>query len=517
MPPPVNIDDDGFITFMYVISGLSPGKDYAIRVRAQDSTGSLSLYTNILIYRTNMDQEDFDNEQRYTDWNERLNEELDKLAKEPSFILTNSSSVFTAWYRPSMFDGVISGTTDVTITLPPGSSVTSVYYLPQSVVSAANNANKGFKITNGNLELTIPSRAINIPDNSVVKEMDRRIRDRAIADYYIQITITWNDALNTYMGINHSVNIAYAGTGSTVTTRNLESEMTNIMLSTITNAKGNRSIHEHLRDLIRNNTPAEDIIKYIDTVVRDVRNSVSSDLNRRVINSRREPVSIQTLDRPFVLSVQRMAQGVAANAFYNEPSGGGWRPRDTMTIGSGRGIQSSATGLYGFAVREVTLPNAETLQNGGTATGIVAKYGLDVYLGQGSAFNLDENISKDKVVNSIAAVMGMPRGGSGYDFLRSRGYNISNRGGGSNITTQEAIHITMMLYEVKANVKVSAIQIRNQAATANIAGIDNAYRQSIRAAFELGIYTDRDMKANDPIKLRDFIQMLTNMDSRVRL
>ena len=517
MPPPVNIDDAGFITFMYRITGLAPGRDYAFRVRAQDAAGALSLYTNILIYRTNMDQGDFDDENRLNDWNERLNNELDRLARQPNFVLTDNNSVFTTWYRPSMFDGLIRGTPDVTITLPSGTATTSIFYMPQSVIQAANRANKGFRVVRNNIEVMIPPRAVSTPDNDVVREMDRRVRERDIADYYVRIMITWNDALNAPAGINHTVNISFAGVGSIVNIAALEREMNSIMLGAIASAQENTNLQAQLRDMIRNRVSSEDMIKYIDSVVRDVKNGVAADLNRRMVNTRTAPVSLQTLDRAFFISVQNIAQGTAANGFFYESGAAGaagWRPRETMTLGNGRGIQASATGLYGFDVRELLLPNIGTVQNAPTATGIVARYGLDIHLGE---FNLDRNMSRDQVVNSVAAVMGMPRGGNGYDFLRNRGYNVSNRNGGGNISTQEAIHIVMMLYEVRANVRVSAIQIRNQAATANIAGIDNTFRPSIRAAFELGIFTDRNMRPNDPINLRDFLQMLTNMDARVRL
>ena len=520
MPPPVNIDDDGFITFMYRISGLAPGRDYSIRVRAQDSTGAMSLYSNVLIYRTNMDQEDFDDQIRLRDWRYRLHAELDRLARQPKYVLTNNNTLFTTWYRPSMFDGLMGGTADVTINLPSGTGTTSVFYLPQSIIHAANRANRGFRIVRGNLEVMIPPRAVSTPDNAVIREMDRRVRDRDIADYYIQITVTWNNALNPFAGINHSVNLSFAGVGSSVNLEGLEREMNAVMLAAIESAKQNTNLDAQLLDMIRNRIPAEDMIKFIDSVVRDVKNSVAADLNRRVINSRTAPTPLQSLDRAFFISVQNIALGTAANAFFYESSaaGGaiGWRPREAMSLGNGRGIQASVLGLYGFDVRELIIPDIGTIENAPTATGIVARHSLDIHLG-GAAFNLNSLLSRDQVVNSVAAVMGMPRGGNGYDFLRNRGYNISNRNGGGNISTQEAIHIVMMLYEVRANVQISSIQIRNQAATANIAGIDNAFRQSIRAAFELGIFTDRNMRPNDPITTRDFLQMLTNMDARVRL
>ncbi|MCL2874345.1 MAG: hypothetical protein FWE29_05365 [Defluviitaleaceae bacterium] len=522
LPTPTNItvDEDGFITFMHRISGLSPGRDYSIRVRAQDATGSMSLYTNILTYRTNMDQDDFDNDRRFTDWNYRLNQELDRLARQPMYVLTNTSAVFTTWYRPSMFDSLMVGSPNVAINLPSGEGTTSIFYIPQSIIQAANRAERGFRITRGNLEVTIPTRAFSVPDNDVMREMDRRIRERDISDYYVRITVAWNDALNAPMGINHTVNITAAGVGSYATAAALETQFNSIMLAAIESAKQNNNIHEQLRDLIRNNTPAEDIIKYIDTVVRDVKNGVSADLNRRVINTRTNPAAMQTVDRPLFISAQNIGQGMAANGFFYERGGvgvTGWRPRSAMNIGNGRGIQAAALGLYGFDIRELVLPNIGAVENAPVATGIVARHGLDAVFGSGSSFDLNRNVSRDQVVNSIATIMGMPRGGNGYDFLRNRGYNVSTRNGGGNITTQEAIHITMMLYEVRSGVRVSAIQIRNQAATANIQGIDNAFRQSIRAAFELGIYTNRNMRPNDPISLQDFLQMLTNMDAVVRI
>jgi len=520
MPPPLNVDEDGFTTFMYRISGLSPGRDYSIRVRAQDATGSMSLYTNILLFRTNMDQDDFDDERRVTDWTYRLHYELDKLARQPMYVLQDSSSVFALWYRPSMFDGLMRSSPNVTINLPSGSGTTSIFYIPQTILHQANRAERGFRITRGNLEVTIPARAISTPDNDIIREMDRRVRNRDIADYYVRIQITWNDAINAPMGINHTVNVSFAGVGSSMTTAALETQFNSIMLQAIASAKENNSIREELRDKIRNRVIPEEIIHFINRIVQDVQNGVSVDLNRRVIDTRTNPASLQSVDRPLFISAQNVANNMAANAFFYEVGGvgvTGWRPRGTMRIGSGSGVQSTATGLYGFDIREVVLPNIGEIENAPVATGIVARFGLDSIFGSGSAFDMNRSVSKDQVVNSVALVLGMQRGGNGYDFLRGRGYSISSRNGGANISTQEAIHITMMLYEVRSGVRVSAVQIRNHAATANIQGIDTNFMQSIRAAFELGIYTNREMRPNNPITVGEFLQMLTNIDSIIRL
>jgi hypothetical protein len=58
--------------------------------------------------------------------------------------------------------------------------------------------------------------------------------------------------------------------------------------------------------------------------------------------------------------------------------------------------------------------------------------------------------------------------------------------------------------------------VRNFAATANM-NLDNRYRQHVRAAFELGIYTNRTASATSPLSVREILRILVELDKRVRL
>ena len=75
----------------------------------------------------------------------------------------------------------------------------------------------------------------------------------------------------------------------------------------------------------------------------------------------------------------------------------------------------------------------------------------------------------------------------------------------------------MMSYQVRKNIKVETIQIRNFAATSNIKGIQPVFKKSIQAAFETGVYTNSGMNPNGIMTVKDYLQMLGNMAAKANL
>ncbi len=75
----------------------------------------------------------------------------------------------------------------------------------------------------------------------------------------------------------------------------------------------------------------------------------------------------------------------------------------------------------------------------------------------------------------------------------------------------------MMVYQVRKNVKIDTVQIRNFAATSNIKGIQPVFKKSVQSAFELGVYTNSGMNPNGIMTIKDYLQMLANISAKVNL
>ncbi len=113
---------------------------------------------------------------------------------------------------------------------------------------------------------------------------------------------------------------------------------------------------------------------------------------------------------------------------------------------------------------------------------------------------------------------GAPTGADAVAWLNAnQGTQISSRNLTGGITAEETVYLTMVLYQVKTNTQVANIQIRNYSATAGITGISEQYKTYVRAAFEVGVCTDKKMQPQATMKVKDFLNMIAALNAKVKL
>ncbi len=514
---PVTDVGEGYFHYLYKIAGLKPGKSYSMRVWIVDQTGSQSLFSNVLIFRTEMDQGEFDDETENKNWNEYLKQELEALLKNPYWTLTNTESLFEVIYRPSMFSQVIAEASDASIVLPSGSSKSrTVYYIPATALMSANDATKGFKISNGSVEVTIPPNALDINKNEALKTMAERIKNKSIADYYVKITVIWGGALGGSLEITDTADVLIQAVGVTVANNVFENAVLEDLKKAVITASSNPAALAGILDEIKKDIAPQDMIKYIATLVNKAYSSMATSIYNRLSSSIRTTVAFTKLDIPMTLVAKNIDQSAMAKGYQYIDSN--WTEKEVVNLGGFKGMYADTTGLYGFSLKKLVIPGIDGVANGGTITSIVAKYGLDDFFGKDKNFKLEAPTTKDMIVGSMGAILGMPKGANGYEWLKAnKGISVTQRAGSGSVSTQEAIFLSMKLFEAKSGVKVATVKIRNLSQTASITGIDPEYLQSVRAAYELGIYTDKNMSPQNAISIKDFLQLLVNINNKVKL
>ncbi len=73
----------------------------------------------------------------------------------------------------------------------------------------------------------------------------------------------------------------------------------------------------------------------------------------------------------------------------------------------------------------------------------------------------------------------------------------------------------MKVYEIRTNKKIDQVKIRNYSKTAGIKGISEKYKKAIQVAFELGIYNNENLNPNGTITVKEFLEMISNLSSKI--
>jgi hypothetical protein len=206
---------------------------------------------------------------------------------------------------------------------------------------------------------------------------------------------------------------------------------------------------------------------------------------------------------------------VSHSVFGYEFANNNWQTRNLIEYNNGRAILARAPGRFAFTGREIIIPDIEITPRGGTVVEIVSRFGLEDLFG--TYVDLEQNANRQMVMGSIARMAGQPRGADAFAWANANlNVQTTSRNQRGLISRQEAIAITMALYEQRTGTSVSTIRISNQNTTANMT-LDQRHAQAVRAAFEIGIISDTYMNPAGHITIGEFLDMLTLLATRARI
>ena len=506
---------------MYKISGLENGVSYTIRIRMMDVNGETSMYSEELIFRTEIDQEKEHEKHTTENLNEFLKEMLEDILKQPHWVLEDSNARFSAWYRPSRFEALMAQSPDSMLTLVGSNAPSHVYYLPASVLMEANANRKGFKVVKGDMDVIISPVSINTNSNAIVFEILENIKRREVyvEDYYVRIALDWRE-----MGIQSGQEDQPLTSAVEITFELVESRSKATQFDNSTALKMREEINEILKDptvldRISDSVQTgmipeervETVKRIVDSAFRYTQGLLSSELAGDLVNGYR----ILSLDSPLIIVAKGMDSSASIRGYRNMQ--GIWSPKELTNFGGNKAIYANEPGLYVFAGYVLNIAGIKEVPNSNTVTGIVAKYALDEFFGRGASFNIEADVTRAMVTGSVARMLGAPNGSNGVEWLnRNHNLGISNRNSTSAISSQETLYILMVLYEGKTGSNVSTVRVTNYGRTANFS-LDEKYKHSVRAAFEVGIYKNDLMQPNAPMKVKELLEILGNLDNKTRL
>lgn len=519
-------DDEGpWSWFLYHITGLEAGTMYTVRVRMVEFENgqaiSYSIWSNEASWSTDTDAEEDEYNRLERDWNDYLRRRLEELLRRHYWILREDGNAFHAIYRIAMFNDLVATAAGGQIRLPFEDADQTSYYLPIAIFAQAWDAELAFVLENagGNMSIMMPARSIDLHNNDQVIDIGSTINRNIFEDYMVRFNVNWTpqtqihgeDALTPIADVRFDListrlNIgAWQNGVQQALVARVEAILTDpIVLADISNA-------------VRGQVPNEDISRYMVQVVERARQDIialaNSHMNQLRVGTR--TLTVPRLDRSIAISAMA-SPNLSALEAYQSVGNNLWNNIPTVQIGNGQGIFTSQPGFFVFTGREIVIDGIEQVVGGPVATGVVARHGLDEFFGIGN-FNVEQIATRGQLINSVARMIGAPRGTDAIAWLRSNGINAAAAGFNNPISNQAALELITLVYEAQTGTAISSLRITNFAVVNNMPNLDPRYRTHVQAAVELGLINGANFQPAAPMSVGELLEVLALLDRLIGL
>ena len=508
-------------TFTFLISNLLPGRQYSIRVRTFDLINhDFSQYSNIATTRTDTDQDTIDRERDEENLTEYLRELIGAFGRRHYWVAQNRDNLFSILYRPTMINNLLE-TNDSMIRLAMSDMDVTVFYLPQALFLEIWRSEQGLIIQRGDMEIAIPHRAFNDIDSEAIIAATRRIRDvREVVDYYVRLTV-----MARPFGPNTMIHgLPPAGSELSLRFEVVEANMTARMLDIEIGhwisfwEEHDYFIEPHKAEIGRmldRGESFEFMTRRLRQIAEAIEHQMAGFVNSQLLPTLGRTYEVRHVSQPVTIRINNQPTSSVVSGF--QFAEGMWVRQDIQIQGNSRILRTNVTGAFAFNVNRLALPGLTNMQGHETLTALIVRYGLSDFLGNGDTFMLNSAITLNALQGVAARLAGAETAANPQNWLRSRGYIVPVRGASSPATMQEAIYTIMIVYEMRSGTSVEAVRISNFNRAGSLNGIDQRYRASIAAAFELNIFTNTNMNPNGTASVEDVLRMILAVHQRVGL
>ena len=498
--------EEGYYFYEYRISGLKAGRRYNIKVAVVDKSKEMidgkyqqSLYSDIVSIRTEYDEDEQIQDDKFKEYLDKFDKEAEKL-KNKAYWTVESGSVYK--YRASYINS------DMTLSkqyqlVSEGNTNNVSYYLPASVIEQMNNVGVTLEIVLGDQSVNIRPQTI-LSTTEEIKEAILLKQERTLADYYVVINVSKNKYTGNINGeeaispkINIEMDVAYLRQEDIL----MEADILEALNEIIQNER--KSFITDLERKIKNGVIADDVLQgIIDGYMEDIKKEHVRDVSKIMKNQVKKEISIEQIAKSMLIT--HKSSHTSINAYYYKK---GWVQVETYSSGDSAYIEAIYLGTYIFTGGKDLIESVPTLapyQN------FINQYKLDEFFTLDS-YMIKTAVSKGQVYGALARVMGAPAGSDYMTYLTSKGVKgVSRLGSNNYIRQDEAIYLVMQGYEMLHHRKVETIVIKNKQSLTNIGAFQPIYRPHVYAAVELKIIDNPNSKAlpSKQMSAEEMIKML---------
>ncbi|MCL1925456.1 MAG: hypothetical protein FWF50_07725 [Defluviitaleaceae bacterium] len=500
--------------FYHINSGIEPGRMHRIQVRTvqidQSGRRSVSVWTLPAEWLAEPDPEAEEREREEDDWENHVREELYRLLRRPYWVMRDDNQVFSSILRPSLFGEMVRSATGRRIYLPTSdvNPNQTVYYIPASVFARLVQEEAAFILRTDSVDLTLPNRIIDLNNNPAVLTIADAVRRREVNDYMVRLNVNWQQGptISGTPAISPVANISLHLVAATENIRIWDEELLESLLEMIDDLI-EIAMERILASLARedqNIITARHVLDIIEEAQREITRIAANHF--RPLPTR-TPIAV-SFNSDMLLNVRNVDEEAVVNAY--EWRNSAWA-RIPSAFNNNRGIRVPGSGSFVFTGRQIVIAGLASTPGAGTTRAIVARHGLDDFLG-GANIDTNDVVTRVMLIDSIARILGAEEGANAAAFLRNASITIPPGNQTAPITTQEALSLVMAVYANRTNTPVSSIRITNFTLTNNLTGLSPQFAESFRAAIEVGIYRNYNLTPNAALTVGEMLDVLTNLD-----
>ncbi len=505
--------------FNYKVTGLLPGTSYTFKVKMVDkATNASSLYSNDARGKTDLNQDDYDNEDKTDSWTDYIIKLLSEVMNDYYWIIKDTSGVRDVVYREEKFSGFMNSTSDNFITLLPAKTGTvNNYYISAKSYEALSNANKGIKVVYKNTEYYITAKALS--DSLVAAKKD--VNEGDIEDYYIKISLSGygSSAVNGEPTLTDIMTFDIITAGFETTAKAYESEAYAKLVALLT--EDNEEIAELIAEIEKYVVDGKTDLEIQELVydrlpdLEEELLDIAGDLFYDYLAGSKYNSTITKTNGQIAISLLDAAADTIANAYFR--NSGNWVLKNVNAYGNKRTFTTNEPGQYVFTGKTLYLPGLDGLDYADTIKDLIIKYGLDEYLGSGSTFNTSAKLTGNMIMGTTAKIMGMNPLDNPVNFLKSKNIVASERVSRSNVTTGDMIYYLMKVYEFKTGTNIENMNITNYNATSGMTGLTSQNKKAVQIATQIGLIRDPKFNARYEATVKDFLYYLNRLNEIIQL
>lgn len=525
-----NEKKEGYQHYVYKITGLEAGKGYSVKVRMKSRVNPItestpiydvSLYSNSVEFRTDMNQEDYDTEEGIKKWLKKFDDDLMALSAKSYWLTDSTNTTYEAIYRTKTFNAELQKATSGAYNFEAENQRKQTYYIPAGTINLSDSSNVGYKAVKDAMDILIRPGSFDSSTSEAIQSAITKIKDGDSKDYFIEIILEWNstnESINNSSPLSEVVQISINVVGSKETEKELDAKFVQFFkdatdASENSKAKVRNQLKKDLKKAIKDGDSAEEIFKMVEDAVQEAYKDIIDDIDKAFNKSTKGSSSVTSLAENILITSTVNSQSSVSGYRKNN---GIWETIPTKDYGNKKGFETNLLGIFIFSGRVINIPDISGIPNSTYVKEIIAKYGLDDYLGK-DVIDSKRKITKYEVTGCIAKMAGAEASQNPIAYLKSKGINVTSAKIYDNISNQEAIYLIMALYETKTGTKVSTVRITNYNTLENIKDANDSYKKSLQVSAQLGICTDTSIAPKDTISIKDFLKYLGNMSQKINL
>ncbi len=499
-----DIDAEGYRTFTFLLSGLTPGKAYSIKVRQANSDGSYTPYSNVVQWKTEIDEDEYDKEDELDSYEDLMDDLVDRIIDGSQIELTNNSKEKVIMINGNNLSNEISDSQANTIlmnVLDKGKKNTLI--IPFEAYETASDKNLGWQFSYKDMFFNMSANTIDPTYNENVIAMNKKVDRDFVDDYYMEIIFEYRGTPTTLQGDDRLTDVVNISSNLRATKENVLDFQEYALKETLEEVRNSDLAEAKKAAVLKSiatGMSSEYALKLVDEYVEYVRSQFKSSFNAKLyaIRQARDDESVYSLDKNMIMGTnyQNLLSSVTA---YNVNTYAVALPLPTTRSTNVTTAVVKNFGTYGFGGDAVNIVGTIDNQNGNNnISEIIATNDLeDTLSGVGSTVDTNANISISQAIIAMGNIAGMTDTEM-KTVLSDNGISINRNNETKNLTEDLSAAMLAVLYEEVNGVNPDSVTIKdyNFYNSLKSSGISEGYIKHIQLAKEMGLITNLPSTSN---------------------